>query len=71
MAVWADLDEDDEASSLVHTQLTAYRPRDDGDDEADQRNGYEADRNGSSAYIAHALRCYPYARCGRSLRLTH
>lgn len=70
MAVWADFDEDDEPSNLAHTQLTASQSRDE-EDEADQSHGYGDASNITSAYIAHALRCYPYAQRGCILELTY
>lgn len=61
MAVWADFDEDDEPSlpSLVPDRLTSYTPQivpTEGDVVK------EPIETGSVAYIAHALRCYPYAQ---------
>ncbi|KAK5942908.1 hypothetical protein PMZ80_005474 [Knufia obscura] len=61
MAVWADFDEDDEPPSLVRSQLTTRPSRDTNSDEAVQSNGYGGVDSGPSAYVAHALRCYPVA----------
>jgi len=72
MAVWADFDEGDEPSKLVHTQVTASRSRNhDVEDEAVQNNSCGNAGNNPSAYIAHALRCYPYAQRGCILELTY
>lgn len=62
MAVWADVDEDDEPSDFIHNQLTAhhdheYRDRLSGDS---SQPGVEV-KDVSAIYIAHAMRCYPYA----------
>ena len=59
MAVWADIDDDGEASSPVLTAQSRNH---------DNSAGQSHDYGRPSSYIAHALRCYPYAqrRC-----LTH
>lgn len=62
MAVWADFDEDDEPSlpSLVPKKLTAD-PSQFVHAKTDEVSDEPAE-TGPSAYIAHALRCYPYAQ---------
>lgn len=66
MAVWADFDEDDEPSlpSLVPKKLTAGPSQfvqANTNANADEASDGPAE-TGPSAYIAHALRCYPYAQ---------
>lgn len=51
MAIWADLDADDDVPPNPPIVTTA-----------DQSNAEIVEEQGSSSYIAHALRCYPYAQ---------
>lgn len=51
MAVWADLDADDDIPASTCQIVTP----------ADQSNADVAEEHDPHTYISHALRCYPYA----------
>lgn len=59
MAVWAEIEDDDEPSDnhirqLIHTPINP--------DHATVSAGLRRERD-PAEYVAHALRCYPYALC--------
>ena len=60
MAVWAEFEEDDEPSDCHSRQMIEDPILLNGVDVSDKSLGVD-DR--PAEYIAHALRCYPYALC--------